>query len=188
MPTTLYYDTETTKILQKNAPIEEQPHIVQLAAILIDDDLGEIASINVIVKPDGWEVPEEAAQVHGITTEKAEKFGIPLIVALASFSNLCKVSDLLVAHNNYFDLGVLGFEYERLGKPNIMKEKNHFCTMNATTDLCRIPGKFGKYKWPKLIEAHEMLLGETFDGAHDALVDVRACYRVHKYLIENNLV
>ena len=40
----------------------------------------------------------------------------------------------------------------------------------------------------KLIEAHTHFLGIGFDGAHDALVDVRACHRVHRHLIDNNLI
>jgi len=52
----------------------------------------------------------------------------------------------------------------------------------------RIPGKFKDFKWPKLIESYQFLFNESFDGAHDALADVRACARVHRHLIENNLI
>lgn len=185
----IYYDTETTGFPAKaGAPLSECPFIVQLAAILIDDDEGEIASLNTIIKPDGWEIPETASDIHGITTEKAERFGIPVAVAMAMFSNLCRVSEQAVAHNDEFDVKLISYEIERLNKPNVLMEKPRFCTMKATTNLCKLPGRYGQYKWPKLIEAHQHFFGEGFDGAHDALVDVRACHRVHMHLLKNNLI
>lgn len=180
----LYFDTETTGFPQKpNTPDEACPHIVQLAAILVDDAEGEVASMNVIVRPEGWTVPKEAADVHGITTEKAEAFGIPIKVALATFSNLVRVSEQVVAHNFEFDRKLVAYEVDRLGRIHRIEEKPQFCTMLATVDLCKLPGRYGKFKWPKLMEAHEILLGEGFDGAHDALADVRACQRLHAYLL-----
>lgn len=165
-------------------PLAQCPFIVQPAAILIDDDAGEVASLNFIVKPDGWTVPEEAAAVHGISTAKAESFGIPVKVAMAAFSNFCRQANQLVAHNIQFDVRLVGYEFERLGFKNIAATMTQFCTMEATTNICKLPGKYGNYKWPKLIEAHRHLFGEEFDDAHDALADVRACHRVHRHLIQ----
>lgn len=182
-----YFDTETTDLPRAaGTPLDQQPHIVQLAATLVDEK-GEFASFNTIIKPDGWEVADGAAAIHGITTETALRHGVPVRVAMAFFSNFCRVADQIVAHNIDFDLKLVGFEFERLEVKNITNERPWFCTMHATENICKIPGKFGKYKWPKLIEAHEHFFGEGFDGAHDALVDVRACQRVHRHLLDNNL-
>lgn len=188
--TRFYFDTETTGFPRKpGTPIEECPFIVQLAAILVDDEHGEVASLNTIIKPDGWTIPDDVALIHGISTEKAEAFGIPSRVAMAMFSQLCRVADQVIAHNITFDLKLVAYEIERASAPNVIATKPQFCTMDATTDICRLPGKYpGKFKWPKLIEAHLHLFGEEFDGAHDALVDVRACHRVHKHLLTQNLI
>lgn len=181
----LYYDTETTGFPAKvGTPLDQCPHIVQLAALLLDDKEGEIASFCVIIKPEGWEVEEGAAEVHGITTEKALRLGIPISVAMAMFSNLCAIAEQAIAHNDAFDIQFINYEIERLGKLNRLLVMDRFCTMKATTDICQLPGKYGKFKWPKLIEAHEHFFGEGFDGAHDALADVRACARVHQHLIK----
>jgi DNA polymerase-3 subunit epsilon len=185
----LYYDTETTGFPAKGgAPLSDQPHIVQLAAILVDDEEGEVASMNTIIKPDGWTVPEDAAAIHGISTEKAERFGVPITSAMSLFSQLCRQADQAIAHNDEFDLKLVTYEIERLGKPNVLLSTPRFCTMKATTDICKLPGRYGQFKWPKLIEAHQHFFSEGFDGAHDALVDVRACHRVHMHLIKNNLI
>ena len=70
----LFYDTETTgfprpKYLDDHP---RQPHMVQLAAHLVDLNTGTIIqSIDFIVKPDGWTIPHEATEVHGITRPSA---------------------------------------------------------------------------------------------------------------------
>jgi DNA polymerase-3 subunit epsilon len=185
----LYFDTETTGFPPKaGAPLAECPYIVQLAAILVDDEHGEMLALNAIIKPDGWIVPDGAAEVHGITTEKADRFGIPASVIIPAFGSMVALADEIVAHNIEFDLKLATFEFERHGHEQILRAKPRFCTMKTTTDLCKLPGRYGSYKWPKLIEAHQHFFGEGFDGAHDALADVRACQRVHRHLLDNNLL
>lgn len=188
--TRFYFDTETTGLPKAaGTPLDQCPFIVQIAAILVDDEHGEVASFNTIIKPDGWTIPDDVAEIHGITTEKAEAFGIPARVAMAAFSQIARRADEVVAHNIQFDLKLVAYECERASAPHVLGEKPQFCTMAATTDICKLPGRYpGKFKWPKLIEAHQHLFNEGFDGAHDALVDVRACHRVHKHLIDNNLI
>jgi DNA polymerase-3 subunit epsilon len=186
MPKYLYFDTETTGFPKSpGTPLDQCPFIVQIAAILIDDQHGEVASLNTIIKPEGWEIGEDVAAIHGISTEKANAFGIPSRVAIAFFSQLCRQADQVIAHNISFDLKIVAYEIERAGAANIIAEKPHFCTMEATTNICKLPGRYpGKFKWPKLIEAHRHFFGEDFDGAHDALADVRACVRIHQHLLQ----
>ena len=69
----LIFDSETTgKALWKEpADDPRQPRIVQLGAILYDDERRVVAEMNLVVRPDGWTVPAEAAAIHGFTTERA---------------------------------------------------------------------------------------------------------------------
>lgn len=183
----LFFDTETTgKANFKCAPNHpSQPRIVQLAALLIGDDGEEHGAINVIIKPEGCTIPSEAAAIHGITTEKALACGVPIVSALSVFSNLLHLADLLVAHNIDFDDLVVSSDLTRL--PNAGAQKcfermgtiGKFCTMKSTTQICRLPGNYGDFKWPKLTEAHKHLFGTDIEGAHDAMNDVRACARVY---------
>ena len=76
----LVYDTETTGLPLFREPSESpaQPHLVQLGASLVDlDTRSVLSSIDVIVKPDGWTIPDEVAAIHGITNEKAMDLCIP---------------------------------------------------------------------------------------------------------------
>lgn len=102
MRTGLFYDTETTGLPLFNDPSEDprQPHLVQLAASLIDLDKREtIASMNVIVEPRGWVIPDDVAKIHGITTEHAAAFGVSEHLALMMFTDLWLRAQRRIAHN-----------------------------------------------------------------------------------------
>lgn len=181
----LFFDTETTGLFNRNFPLAHQPHIVQLAALLADECGVERAAINLLITPEGWTIPKEAADVHGITTEMATAYGVPIRSAMHIFAKLVKQARIVIAHNIDFDRTLIGYEAERLSVPfPVFAGKEMFCTMQATTDICQLPGKFGKnYKWPKLAEAYRHLFGEELKDAHDAMVDLRACKRVYLHLI-----
>ncbi len=186
----LIFDTETTGFAHFNDPWEhpDQPHIVQIAARLVEN--GKIyAAFQAIVAGD---VPssEGALKTHGITEELRKRVGISPGDAARSFSMLLNKADRLVAHNLKFDLilvGALlhrrGFETARLVRPA------KFCTMLALTPVMKIPGKMGGYKWPKLIEAYKGYINAAgFEGAHDAMTDVIACEKVFEVCKEMNMV
>lgn len=176
----LIFDTETNgkANFKKPASDPSQPMIVQLAALLCDETGHEVSSLNTLVKTDGWDIPPEVIAVHGITKEKADTDGIALADAINEFNALVTQADVIVAHNFAFDKLIYDAAIHRLAVANIVSLKRSFCTMQATTNLCRIRSPWG-YKWPKLIEAYRHLFNEGFEGAHDALADVRACARVY---------
>lgn len=183
----LVFDTETTGLINykagKKSPL--QPRMVQLGAVLIEDDGKVRGEVNLIIKPDGWTVPKEAADVHGITTEIAEKYGIPVVIALNIFNRWSVIADTLVAHNFDYDDTILQSEFARIDREPEFVKKNSFCTMKAATDVVKIPGPRG-FKWPRLQETHKFLFGEEFADAHDAMADVRACGRVYLELLKRN--
>lgn len=195
----LAFDTETTGLPDFRAPsdAEHQPHIVQLAMLLLEDDGTEAACIDLIVKPEGWTIPDEVAAIHGITQEKALRVGISEKTAARLYANmLYGLGDHVtaVAHNAPFDLRIMriamlraGFTKEWLDERDVTS----FCTMRAATPIVNMPptakmvaAGFNKPKPPKLSECIQHFFGETLEGAHNALVDVRACVRVYQHLIK----
>jgi len=60
--------------------------------------------------------------------------------------------------------------------------------MKESTDYCKIRNNWGSYKWPSLIELHTKLFDEGFDGAHDALADVKACAKSFFELKEREVI
>ena len=184
----LFYDTETTGLPLFSEPSEDprQPHIVQLGAALVDlDTFAEIASVDVIVRPDGWTVPDDVAGIHGITTERAHAEGIPEREMLDRFIDMWRNCNMRVGHNVSFDDRMFRISLKRAHGPDSVlsdefKAGPKLCTMWETTPLCKIPGRFaGKFKWPNLSEAYAHFFGREFDGAHSARGDVDATIAVY---------
>lgn len=181
---TTVFDSETTgkADFKKSAGHPAQPHIVQLGAILFDEEKHVVAEMNLLIKPDGWTVPAEAAAIHGISTERAERYGVPLKTAILLFMDLCRLAKVNVAHNRPFDLLMVETALIRLGMTAELAEFRAlpgYCTMAATTPICKLPGRYGQPKWPTLQEAYSHFFGEEFEGSHDAMSDVRACASVY---------
>jgi len=186
----LFFDTETTG-LPKNwkAPVEQidnWPRLVQIAWQVYNHEGDLLEEHEYVIKPVGFTIPSEASAVHKISTEKALEIGVDLLTILRIFSSSIKDSDLLVAHNYSYDYNIMGSELIRNGLQNILKDKEHICTMNASTDFCKIPGPYG-YKWPKLEELYYQLFQESFN-AHDALDDIKATARCFWELFNKKLI
>lgn len=192
----LFYDTETTGLPDFKAPSEapHQPHIVQLAALLVDPESRKtIASMDVIVQPDGWTIPDDVAAVHGITTEYAEAVGIPEKLAVDLFMELWYRRPR-VAHNEQFDARIVRIAIKRLidsqGEvlplSDVWKEGSAECTARMSTPICALPptermraaGRF-HHKTPNLGEAYRHFTGRELENAHSAMADVLACRDVY---------
>lgn len=176
----LFFDTETTGLpLRWNAPVTDLgnwPRLVQLAWILSDDNGQVLESKDVIIQPEGYVIPAEVSRLHGITTQIAKEKGHPLKEVMEEFSDKIDAAQALVGHNISFDECIVGAEFERLRMMSSLFLKSKYCTMKSSTDYCRLPGKKG-FKSPKLSELHQILFGNGFDNAHNALADVEATAR-----------
>lgn len=181
--TFLIFDVETTGLCDYKRPAlaEGQPHICQLGAILTDGDGRVKAEMNMLVKPEGWSIPQAATDIHGIAQADAEKYGLSIKGVLSVFRQLMARAEKLVAHNVRFDLFMVQMEALRLDMPLTLPGAS-VCTMRAAEPIVKLPrtqkmiaaGMDG-YKAPSLQEAYRHFFGKDFEGAHDAMADVRAC-------------
>jgi len=178
----IFFDTETTG-LPKNwkAPVtdvDNWPRITQLAWQVYDKDGKLLHERSDLIKPDGWEIPDEQFFIdNNMSTERCEKEGVELNEILKDFINKVNKCKYLIAHNMNFDEKIIGCEMIRENM-KFKKEPNKLCTMQESTHYCKMkPFRYGTYKWPSLDELHNKLFDEGFDGAHDALADVKACAR-----------
>ena len=182
----LFFDTETTgKADFRAAPnAEHQPRLVQIGAILQDDETGRIfGELNLLVKPNGkFTIPEDATKVHGISTDMAESLGVPLLHALEAFCSMAKAAQQYVCHNADFDLIVTQGECLRMVVPWVKHQA--FCTMQTSTPICQLPNPMfpGRFKWPRLEEVYQFAFKKPLELAHDAMADVRACRDVYYWL------
>lgn len=188
----LFFDTETTGLPLFKEPSEHpgQPHIVQIGALLVDLDTWQILStLDVMVRPEGWTIPEEVSKIHGITTEMAGDLGVPESLAAEMLLDLWR-GRLRVAHNEQFDARIVRIACMRHFEPtqaDEWKEGKAECTALLATPILKIPptarmkaAGFNKFKTANLGEAFQHFTGRELVGAHSALVDAHACLEVYR--------
>jgi DNA polymerase-3 subunit alpha len=185
----LIFDTETTGLPKRwNAPISEVdnwPRCVQLAWQL-HDELGNLLERqDFLIVPDGYDIPYDAEQIHGISTELATKKGIPLQEALLKFKNVLEQTKFLVGQNVGFDINIMGAELYRLQMATNLSTLPVLDTCTEeTAKLCQLPGgRGGKFKLPTLTELHQYLFNQPFTEAHNATADVEATTRCFLELV-----
>ena len=200
----MVFDTETDGLVNRKADYahSSQPPVVQLGAALFDYEGRMVAGLDAIIKPEGFTIRppllqdyahlgvttvEEAKErkltlnacdINGVTQERAEKEGVDGRLVAAIFNDMAARAEMVVAHNADFDVLATEAMTYRLGMDSHLPDVR-ICTMKSTTAMCQIPPfKYGTWKWPTLMELHRYLFNEEFEGAHDAMTDVRACGRI----------
>ncbi|MDP1591584.1 MAG: PHP domain-containing protein, partial [Prosthecobacter sp.] len=175
-----------------NAPLTDAdnwPRLVQLAWQLHDAEGAMLEAGNVIVRPDGFDIPFNSEKIHGISTAKALAEGRPLREVLDGFSEVMHKAEFIAGHNIEFDINIMGAEYHRLDGAEPMTAMKWLDTKEDGTAFCAIPGgKGGKFKWPKLTELHVKLFNEEFDEAHNAAADVAATSRCFLEMIRIGVI
>lgn len=215
----LVYDTETTGLPEKGAgphDYHKWPHIVQLSFLVYDipTSLGvplctfsPTVVSDFIVKPDGYEIPKESSQIHGITHAEAMRSGLPIKTVLTCFLKELEQADIIVAHNAAFDKNTIHAEMFRYGllhgpKWKTLPTAKEFCTMNAATTICRRsfvpkPGDpvhpypyDNRTKWPRLDELFRTLFPheEPPPSLHNSLVDVQVTARCFLTMVDSGLI
>lgn len=190
----LIFDTETTGVPHnKTAPItdvDNWPRLVQIAWQLHGPRGNLLSSANYIIRPDGFDIPFKAEQVHGISTKRAMAAGRDLHEVLVRLSNDLDSTQLLVGHNIEFDINILGAEFLRMRLDHAkLTGLPKLDTGLASTEYCQLPGgPGGKLKMPRLEELHEKLFGQGFADAHDASYDVHATAKSFFELIRKGII
>lgn len=190
----LFFDSETSGFYDNTKSLDDpkQGRLMELACVLATAQ-GEIVDeyYTLIKPPPGIVLSEGAFKAHGISLERAEAEGVPLDEALGRFSKFCNSADeglglgRLIAHNLRFDMGIMLSEYKRIPLENpYLGLLQPFCTMLALTDIIKIPGKYGRNKWPSLMESYRYFFDADFTGAHSALGDTQALFRLYNEAVK----
>lgn len=179
----LIFDVETTGFIKEGTTdyshLDNYPRIVQLAFQLHDINGKLIKQYTQIVKPDGFEIPYAAAQIHKITTERAKKEGIELVAVLKDFLSALEQAEVVAGHNILsYDIRIITAEFIRAGIDTDIFNRKIFidtCSSKEVINFCQLSGgKGGGFKSPKLSELYEKLFGKSFELAHNAAFDVHA--------------
>jgi DNA polymerase-3 subunit alpha len=190
----LIFDTETTGLPKKwNAPITDSdnwPRCVQLAWQLHDSKGALISDHSYLIKPENFNIPFESEQIHGISTELANKIGVDLEEVLNKFISDLSKAGFIIGHNVKFDLNIIGAELFRINSDVDLLEKDILDTCTEmTANVCKLPGgRGGKFKFPTLIELYSFLFDESFSEAHNASADVEATARAFFELVRIGII
>ncbi len=163
------FDLETTGVDVRTARIVT-------ACIAVLDASGALVSRRDWLADPGVEIPEGAAAIHGISTERARAEGRPAAEVVAEI-----VAELraqlgaglpLVVYNAPYDLSLLRFEAERHGVAPLVDPA-------PVVDPLVIDKAVDRYrKGKRTLEAAAAHYEVTLDGAHDAGVDAIAAGHV----------
>ncbi len=189
----LIFDTETTGLPKRwDAPISDidnWPRAVQIAWQLHDAMGNLLDQQDYLIRPDNFNIPFDAEQIHGISTELAEQEGVPLTEVLNKFSEVLEKTTFVVGQNIGFDVNIMGAELFRANKETTLTDLPVLDTCTeVTAELCKLPGgRGGKFKLPTLTELHRHLFEDGFEEAHNATADVEATTRCFFELIRKQI-
>jgi DNA polymerase III epsilon subunit-like protein len=156
------------------------PRLVSLSWSFYSATGEKLRNENYVIKPRDFTIPAETTRFHGVTMHRAQKRGIPVRLVLRRFANeiLNRQPRLVVAHNIEPDIATLHAEYMRQGLPLPFEGIPTFCTMERTTDLCRLPGRYDGFKWPALGELQLFLFREPLVNCCTTNEKVRALAKI----------
>lgn len=205
----LIFDSETTGLYTPSMPSNhpDQPHILSIGAILADDTGAETERFYSIIKPDGWEIPEDSIQIHGITMERAMDEGRPADEVLHQLFVMMGKAQIRTGYNEPFDRRMVRIDTYRHGR-GLLPEYGHdileFCkpgeapaiesireelsdwwnygipdfdVMKAAKDAMNVKKGF------KLKDAYLYFMEREMPNAHSAIDDAHHTRELLEYLI-----
>lgn len=201
-------DVETTGFLLPDEPLghDMQPRIVQ-GGFLSFDLAGRIhQAVSVTVRPDGWDIPDEAANVHGISYETARNVGMDQYSVLPLLADMITATDVVIGHNIPYDIGVLRSHLKAMGNArpddvrlgslsDRMANVPSYCTMREGAGITNFPPSLnygpefiGKPKPPRLSVLYNFLTGEKMQDAHSAMGDCLGTKRVFEEILRQGFL
>lgn len=175
------FDLETTGLPKRDKSLTDvsQPHIMQLGAIMVTKNWEEVASMQVLIKPEGWSSQAGATAVHNISMRQCELYGIRLKAALAMFMDMVRSSTEIIAYALPFDETLIDIELARL---NAAPQEWKRGGLVRTCAMQQAAARWNNGKSMKLTAAYERATGRAFDQLHRGLSDARAALEIMRAL------
>lgn len=172
----IIFDTETSGLPIKN----DFSHIrmLELGYLKLDMDLNILYEKNYINNID-IEIPEIITKITGITSEKLKLEGIDIKKILSNLLEDLNDVDIMIAHNNRFDLGVLRQEFKNIGAEKIFLEKIYKKINLDSVQIFKDNIKKKDIENYKLQTIYKFLNKDNYEQTHRALDD---CFMLYKSL------
>ena len=176
----IVFDSETTGlVLPGLVPLKDQPQMIEFAGIKLDSDLEEVERLEFLINP-GVPLPQEIVKITSITDDML-KDQRPFAAHYRDLCNFFLGEETMVAHNLQFDLSILRFELERLGR--------QFAFPYPPVQICTVEASYSLYnKRLHLSELHLLATQGNFKDAHRAMADTEALVRCVRWLQGRDLL
>jgi DNA polymerase-3 subunit alpha len=193
----LVFDTETTGLFPRNANPQEYAlydgaRMVEIAWEKYTVDGRFHSRESYIVTPNGFTIPDFAANIHGITTDMAHALGHQMTYVWSRLMIALERVVTLVAHNISFDNGIILSEMHRYAASSSAEDD----TAEAIRELIRkwtsIPqqctmlmgaSKMHTGRWMKLAALYVLCFGKEPDLVlHRAAADTAICREIYFHL------
>lgn len=157
------FDTETTGLtLHPEAPLEQQPKIIEVGLLTIDENGDIISEFNELINPE-QELEKIITEITGITDSMLRPCK-PMLDWIAPILQIIQTSDVVCAHNLSFDKQLLDMDAARCGRE--IRWPRLFCTVEAYQEL------WG-YR-PNLKKLYQEIIGHPLAQTHRAIEDCEA--------------
>lgn len=171
-------DTETTGLtLPEVSPLSSQPHIIEYAAIKLNDKtLREVDRLEFLCKPP-ISISRFITNLTGISNQLV-KDEHEFAYHYDELFDFCSGEKIWVAHNAQFDLDIMKYSLRRIGKEHSFPyPKRYICTVQETYFID------GARK--NLSSLIKLATGKEQVDAHRAMPDVEGLVKVVKWLRKN---
>ena len=187
-----FFDTETTGLPSKDRRKRKDPatwpRLIEIGWVITREDGVVLEKQSIIVSPDGFEIPDAATKIHGITTAEARMTGKPIRDVISVFCCAAARADVYVAHNLSYDMRIILSELIRLDGLDRLPTLPGICTMRSSIKFCAVPGRFGKgFKQVSLSFLYNILFKEKPAKIHRALIDAQTCALCYHELIRRGV-
>lgn len=172
----IIFDTETSGLPINNN--FSNIRMLEIGYLILDMDLNIIKEKNFLSKID-IEVPEIITKLTGITSEKLKIEGTDIKKIFSILLEDITEIDIMIAHNNRFDLGVLRQEFKNIGAEKLFLEKIYKKIQLDSVQIFRDNIKKKDIENYKLQTIYKYLNQDDYIQTHRALDD---CFMLHKSL------
>ncbi len=204
----LFFDLETTgkiKNEKKNLTLEskypsyksnedyDSSRIVQIGYIYFKDfdydyEVSEEHIKCIMIKPDGFIIPNDAIAIHKITNEQANEEGIEIKKALKKMKKIIKDVDYIIGYNVYFDVNILMNELYRVGYKSTINKMIDLIKNQKILCVMELSRKYKRYRegtFPNQARLYQEIFGKELENAHNAVNDILATVNIFCWFKKN---
>ena len=203
----LFIDLETTGLVKKTISniVQEKKYpnykenenydssrIVQFGYIYMkefdyDYEIKPVNIKSIIIKPEGFEIPEETIKIHGITNKIANEKGIQIKKALKKIKKIVADTEYIIGYNIFFDINIFMNELYRKDFNKTIKKLKELKKEEKILCIGELSKQYKGYKkyMPSQQNIYKELFEKLIENIHNAQYDICATIEIMFWYYEN---